>query len=361
MSDDKNDGSNVSNVLSQIAEGTDIINNKEANAEPEIEQTTQSTNIPSFDNVAPVSNIETGTDEEEELTLQEKLLKNKIPLLVIFIVWVIGMFVVLGPDAPDVNNEPTPPVQEAVLDSTFEVGAEDTNFVASPVTNNEVKPSEDNFNAPVQEEGDVFDSVTPQLTMDGETSSDALSSIENLDDIIEKGNRVSEVANDLEDLSPPSQEFIADNNVENPVASISEVPATLTLEVGAQDTKLQSVEPSGITISSDDFTSLVDKIDSMATAQNETIKEVKSLKWQIGKLSNASKFKVAPVLKVITTVPAAKNCAECVSHARVDFDDTKKLVGNGDMLFGYTVDINGDRLNLLDDKKKTVFSYWVEK
>jgi hypothetical protein len=404
MGDDKDDASNVSNVLNQIAAGADIINESDSKSDPETDSKVEVENKPSFDVPAPAPPEEPSEQENEDLSLQEKLLKNKIPLLIIFVVWVVGMFVVFGSDTPEPENKPVSTSIDKPLDETFEIGAndesfsdDDTNVAASgqndsTINNTQIERFDDlDSEALLEPDSSEMLANEPEEVLEFESDSNVISenSSDRLNNIIEDAvvnkNKVDNESQDLEGLSPPTEQFLTNNNLPN--TEQSESGNVLTLDSddanadvvvdGSTDASVDDKDETNsnsesvntiddaieteVTISGNDFTSLVEKIDTMVEAQAETTKEVKSLKWQVGKLSNAKKFKVAPVLKVITTVPAAKNCPECVSHARVDFDNSKKLVGSGDMLFGYRVDISGDRLNLLDGKNNTVFSYWVEK
>lgn len=70
-------------------------------------------------------------------------------------------------------------------------------------------------------------------------------------------------------------------------------------------------------------------------------------------------FIEAPKLVVLNIASAAPGCDECIPHALVKLNGIQREIGSGETLFGYKVDIIGDRLNLVSDEHNILFSYWV--
>lgn len=78
------------------------------------------------------------------------------------------------------------------------------------------------------------------------------------------------------------------------------------------------------------------------------------------KVANASPVKVLPRPKLCVAAVAepARNCSTCVAHAFITNRGQDTMVGQGDYIEGYRVSIQGDRLDLQDDKGVVAHKFW---
>lgn len=78
------------------------------------------------------------------------------------------------------------------------------------------------------------------------------------------------------------------------------------------------------------------------------------------KVAQASPVKVLPRPKLCVAAVAepARNCSTCVAHAFVTSNGQETMVGQGDYIGGYRVSIQGDRLDLQDDKGVVAHKFW---
>jgi hypothetical protein len=78
------------------------------------------------------------------------------------------------------------------------------------------------------------------------------------------------------------------------------------------------------------------------------------------KVVQASPVKVLPRPKLCVAAVAepARNCSTCVAHAFITNRGQESMVGQGDYLDGYRVSIQGDRLDLQDDKGVVAHKFW---
>ncbi|KZN20611.1 MULTISPECIES: hypothetical protein [Pseudomonas] len=78
------------------------------------------------------------------------------------------------------------------------------------------------------------------------------------------------------------------------------------------------------------------------------------------KVAKASPVKVLPRPKLCVAAVAepARNCSTCVAHAFVTSRGQETMVGQGDYIEGYRVSIQGDRLDLQDDKGVVAHKFW---
>ena len=78
------------------------------------------------------------------------------------------------------------------------------------------------------------------------------------------------------------------------------------------------------------------------------------------KVTQASPVRVLPRPKLCVAAVAepARNCSTCVAHAFVTSRGQETMVGQGDYIEGYRVSIQGDRLDLQDDKGVVAHKFW---
>jgi hypothetical protein len=65
-----------------------------------------------------------------------------------------------------------------------------------------------------------------------------------------------------------------------------------------------------------------------------------------------------PQLCVGAVAEPARNCSTCVAHAFITNRGQSTMVGQGDYIDGYRVSIQGDRLDLQDDKGQVAHKFW---
>lgn len=65
-----------------------------------------------------------------------------------------------------------------------------------------------------------------------------------------------------------------------------------------------------------------------------------------------------PQLCVAAVAEPARNCSTCVAHAFINNRGQSTMVGQGDYIDGYRVSIQGDRLDLQDDKGQVAHKFW---
>jgi hypothetical protein len=100
---------------------------------------------------------------------------------------------------------------------------------------------------------------------------------------------------------------------------------------------------------------------------NHSRPDKKPARQQIAKSSTPS-HKVAqtkpakllprPQLCVGAVAEPARNCSTCVAHAFITNRGQSTMVGQGDYIDGYRVSIQGDRLDLQDDKGNVAHKFW---
>lgn len=78
------------------------------------------------------------------------------------------------------------------------------------------------------------------------------------------------------------------------------------------------------------------------------------------KVAQVSPAKVLPRPKLCVAAVAepARNCSTCVAHAFISNRGQETMVGQGDYIDGYRVSIQGDRLDLQNDKGEIAHKFW---